>query len=93
VTSNLIASRLAADGHSRPRASQAEILNRKSKFQNCLAVLAVAAAMLAAGCGLTKPSKSAAAAGPSATASKADAKNNGKTSKNDTIPNAAAVGL
>jgi len=49
--------------------------------------------MLAAGCGLTKPSKSAAAAGPSATASKADAKNNGKTSKNDTIPNAAAVGL
>jgi hypothetical protein len=56
-------------------------------------VLAVAVSMLTAGCGLTKPSKSAAAAGPSATTSKTDAKNNGKASKNDTIPNAAAVGL
>ena len=93
MTSNLISSRPTTNGHSRSRASQAEIRNRKSKIRNCLAVLAVAVSMLTAGCGLTKPSKSAAAAGPSATTSKTDAKNNGKASKNDTIPNAAAVGL
>jgi hypothetical protein len=55
--------------------------------------LAVAAAVLAAGCGLTKPSHSANTQGKPANSFKADSKNGNGTSKNDTIPNAAAVGL
>ncbi len=63
MTSNLIPSPMTADGHSRLRSSQSAIQNPKSKIQNHMAVVAVAASMLAAGCGLTKPSQSAAGAG------------------------------
>ncbi len=93
MTSKLTPSPLTADVYPRLRAPQSAIQNPKSKIQNRLAVLAVAASVLVAGCGLTKPSKSAGAEGKPATSWKADSKNSNGTSKTDTIPNAAAVGL
>jgi hypothetical protein len=89
VTSNLIPCPLTAEGPSPWKSLPSAIENPKSKIQNHIAVVVVAASMLAAGCGLTKPSQSAAGPGKPA----ASAKSDGKTPKNDTIPNAAAVGL
>ena len=93
MTSNLIFSPSTADIHPRLRFPRFAIQNPKSKIQNYLAVVAVAAAVLAAGCGLTKPSHSANAQGKPANSFNANSKNGNGTSKNDTIPNAAAVGL
>jgi hypothetical protein len=72
---------------------QAAIQNRESKIQNRLAVLTVATAVLVAGCGLTRSSKTTSPQSKPAASSKADGKNRDGTSKSDTIPNAAAVGL
>ncbi len=58
-----------------------------------LAVFAVALSLLAAGCGLTRSSQSTAAPKKPAAVPAAGNPRTGGPSTNDTIPNAAAVGL